>query len=276
MKKHILLGLMTLALGIAITACNKGNEDQDFNDETVSVATSEDLLTLQDAVEDTEDEINLLETRGENEDGACPVITIVPNPSFPARIVTIDYGEGCEGANGRVRSGKIIIEYTEALTQEGAERKVTYENFTMDDARVEGTRVLTNNGPNEQGYITFTHAVEMTITYPDGSQASWTASHQRTQIAGTGTMFPFDDVFSITGQAAGTNRNGRSFSSIIIQPLVKRRNCRWIEAGVQQITVNNDKTLTINFGDGGCDNDALVTLPNGQTRQVKIRAWWRR
>ncbi len=275
MKRNILFGCLIMILVMMFAACNKDEQAIISDGETESLAASEDLLSLQDAIEDTEDEIDLLETRGEDEEGNCPTITIIPNNSFPARILTVDYGEGCEGRNGRLRSGKVIIEYTGALYQEGSERRVRYEDFSIDGAKIEGSRILANAGQDDQGNRSFTHSVTMSITYPDGSQATWTASHLRQQIAGGNTIQPFDDAFATTGQAEGVNRNGQPFTSTIIQALIKRRSCRWIEAGIQQLTVD-DRTLTINYGDGGCDGEALVTLPDGRTRRVRIEAWWRR
>ena len=67
----------------------------------------------------------------------------------------------------------------------------------------------------------------------------------------------------------------KSFSSLIIEPLLKKRNCRWIVSGVKQITTEAG-TYTIDYGDGVCNPFAIVTTPDGETKEIHLfRKFWK-
>jgi hypothetical protein len=276
--KLIMRNLMFILLAFTLTfvACNK---DENLSPEE-AITTSEDLTTVQNIVQDTEDEVDAimegveLETIVTTDD--CPTITVTPEDgSFP-RTVTIDYGlEGCEGPRGRWRIGQIVVTQSDFMYNEGAVRTVTFVGFSIDDVQVAGTKTLTNNGLNADGFPSLTRTVEgAMLTFPNGTQVSWEANHTLTQIGGFNTNVVIDNVFEVTGGSSGVNRNGVAFSVTIIEPLIKSKNCPWIEAGVKEYTFG-DRTRTLDYGAGSCENLATVTLANGNTRTIRIRPWWR-
>lgn len=84
---------------------------------------------------------------------ACATVKIEHSGSstfFPVRI-TIDFGtNGCtRPTDGHTRKGKIIIEYTNRLIVPGAIAAATFDNFYIDDTKIEGTLTITNTStPN--------------------------------------------------------------------------------------------------------------------------------
>jgi hypothetical protein len=272
MKKHFWFVAITLISAFILTACEK---DQTAAPNSPEMATSEDALTAMNLFQDTEDEVDLqIETRDPNDN--CPTITVTPDDgSFP-RTITIDYGDtGCTGLHGRTRRGIILVTLSDELRNPGATRTVTFDNFFVDDAQIQGTKTLTNQGLNAEGLPTFTRTVEnASIIFPDGETVSWDASHTMTMIEGHNTLPLIDNVLQITGGATGINRQGNTFTTEITAPLIKRKNCPWIVSGVHTTTADN-RTWSIDYGDGACDRIATITLPNGNTRNVLIRRWWR-
>lgn len=268
--------LIVFAFALFFTACNK---DENLNP-TEDYTTSEDLATVQNIVQDTEDEVDAIiegvDTETPPTTGDCPTITVSPEGgSFP-RTVTIDYGiDGCEGPRGHIRKGIIVVTQTDFMINAGAVRTVTFENFSIDDVQVEGTKTLTNNGLNTDGNPSLTRTVaDAQLTFPNGSQITWNANHTLTQIDGANTLIVRDNVFEITGGSSGINRVGNAFTVTIIEPLIKSKTCAFIEKGVKEYTVE-DRTRTLDYGEGSCDNIATVALANGNTHTVRIRAWWR-
>ncbi len=269
MKKLALFAVALVA--ITFTACDK-NADQ-LSDEDSVTMTAEDAAVMEDMVADVEEQVDYnVEFRSGDDD--CPTVTVEPDDgSFP-KTITIDFGDGCEGPNGKVRAGQIIVTQTAPMHQAGAQRSVTFQNFSIDGVQIEGTKTLTNNGPNDEGQPTFTREVSgFVMTFPDGTSSSFDATWTRTWIEGYDTDLWLDDVFAITGSASGVNRQGVAFSSEIIEPLIKKRICPWIVAGVKQVT-KGDQTFSIDYGDGACNRWATLTLPNGETKEIKLR-WWR-
>lgn len=275
MKKQLLLCIAVAMLGTTFFACEKTDETSLVEE---SITTSEDLTAAQNLIQDTEDELEVqIETRSENSED-CPTITVSPDDgSFP-KTITIDYGiEGCEGPNGRLRKGQIIVTYSDTLINAGATRTVTFNGFSVDDAQISGTKVLTNLGANELGQPAFTRVVsDALIVFPSGKSVSWNVTHTLTQTAGADTPEILDNVFEITGSSSGINRNDTPFEVSITTPLVKSKGCRWIESGVKEVVVDGVLRRSIDYGtEGNCDRIATVTFANGASREVLIRPWWR-
>lgn len=187
------------------------------------------------------------------------------------KTVTIDYGDSCEGPGGRVRSGKIIVTYTDARYMPGASRSVTFEDFYLDSVKVEGTRVITNITEGESSAPTFrTQVIGGKLIWNDGTFVTRDSDHTRTWARAEN---PSDDEAYVEGSSEGLNRAGEEYGSTITERLVFRRRC-----GVQGYyfpvsgtieTVTPGATIVIDYGDGDCDNLATVTI-NGETHEIEL------
>jgi hypothetical protein len=260
-----------LLTGVILTACKK---DEETSFATEQIVAAEDQTAANDLYEDVDEQVDdAVETRGGGED-TCPTVTIDPADGSYPRTMTIDFGSvGCVGVDGRTRKGKIVVNLTDTLVNAGAVRTATFVDFYVDDAKIEGTRTLTNQGADTGGNLSFSRTVTGgKITFPNGEVATWEANHTLTQTEGASTIARIDDAWEVTGGATGVNRNGKPFTTEIVSPLVKKRACRWIVSGTKNLEIDG-KTLTIDYGNGDCDRKAIVTGPRGNTREILIR-WW--
>lgn len=278
MKIFKSLAFSALFLGLLFTACKKEEDNQLTQAETQQiVAAGQDQATAEDLFDDVDYQVDwAIDTRGGGGTFPdCPTVTLEPADGSYPRTLTIDFGDGCTGLDGRTRKGQIIVTQSAAFHVAGATRVATLQNFYVDDAHIEGTRTIINQGFDAQGNITFTRTVEGgKITYPDGSQASWQSSYTLTQVEGGNTpLILLDNVFEITGTGSGVTRNGKEYSVAVTSPLVKRRICAWVVSGVLELTLNS-KTVTLDYGNGVCDRKAILTLPNGEQREILVRRWW--
>jgi hypothetical protein len=256
---------------VFFTACQKDND----NLTSEQIVASEDQTAATDLYQDVEDQVDqAIETRGGGGGGACPVVTIDPADGSYPRTMTIDFGDGCLGPNGRVRKGQIVVTLTDTLIKAGTVRTVTFVDFYVDDAKIEGTKTLTNLGFDANGNITLNRVVTGgKIIFPNGDVATWEANHTLTQTAGGNTPTFLDNVFEITGGSNGVNRHGKNYMVEIVTPLVKMKICPWIVSGSITLTVES-KTVSIDYGDDTCDRKAILTLPNGETREILVHRWW--
>lgn len=276
MKNYFFVVLSTLLI---FSACTNDSNTEDMNELTTQemVETTEDAAISQTLIEVAADEADYqIEYRsgGGNPPDECPVITSeFPRGTYP-NTITIDWGtDGCEGPRGHILMGKLIVTISAPMNEDGATKTMTTENFFVDGAQLEGTRTKSNTGTDALGNKSYSRSVDLTITFPDGDQAQWQANHFLSQIEGGETITLFDNVFQITGNSSGVNRNGGTYSSEIVEPLVKRKDCGWVESGLRSIT-RNDRNGELNYGDGECNRLAEVTLPNGQVRNIILRRWW--
>ncbi len=184
--------------------------------------------------------------------------------------IVYDSLSGCDNPSGRVRHGKIIITYNNHRYEPGAFREVTFEDFYIDDVRVEGTRRIenisgtTDDAPKFQ--ITITGGK---LTFADGTTVTRDVDHIRTWYRADN---PLNDYVTLEGNASGTRRDGISYTVEIIEELVFMRNCRtkgFIPvSGVKQIT-GGEHEITIDYGDGSCDNLVDVTV-DGVTETIEL------
>jgi hypothetical protein len=210
---------------------------------------------------------------------ACPTVTITrPNAPapFPVRVV-LDFGTGCLARDGHYRKGKIIHVYTNRLIIPNAVVETAFDGFYFDSIKVEGTMRIKNTteltvGPRYQINVT-----NGKLTKPNGNFISWNSEKVRTQLEGVLTPAPIDDAFKITGAARGQVKRDTTlvgWNATIVEPLVRRNNCRWIVQGTVRTVRENATTGTrfvglINYGTGTCDNAATVTI-NGVTYNITL------
>jgi hypothetical protein len=185
-------------------------------------------------------------------------------------IITIDFGNGCTGSDGRTRSGSISINYSGSYFVAGSSHTVSFTNYFVDTRRIEGARTVTNNGLNVSGNTNWTVvAANMKMTRSDGFWRTWNSTRNREMTQGFGDQVWSNDVYRINGSATGTNSDGNSFSMSITN-LLRDNSCYWIRSGAVAITSANGQTRTVDFGNGACDDQATVTV-GGQTRSITLR-----
>ena len=189
-----------------------------------------------------------------------------------ARTLTIDFGPtNCLCPDGKLRRGKIVVVFTGSDLRRHSGAVVTRENYFVNDNQHTATRIFTGLG-NGSFSVAVTGA--SIIFANNGGTSSWTANRTCTMTAGFGTPQVSDDVYSVVGQAQGTNRRGVSYTATVGTPLIKRGDCyKYFTAGTVTIANSNGKTLLLNYdpsGTGGCDNVASVTV-NGRTKIITLR-----
>jgi hypothetical protein len=200
----------------------------------------------------------------------CFKITVVPHIAhvFP-KTVTIDFGTGCLGKDGKLRKGKIVSIYTGPMFIPGSKTSTTFVDYSVDSFKIEGTHSVENTSTsNKRGWTVKVIDGKITNTN-SGNWKKWSGVKSHTQVEGNGTpLYPFDDVFKITGSAEGSNSAGNSWTSEITDPLVKKLTCHWFVKGIVNIT-RNTNTAVLDYGDGTCDNKAVITI-NGTAHNITL------
>ena len=183
--------------------------------------------------------------------------------------ITLDFGTGCVGLDGRTRAGKIQIDYSGRYMTQGSYHTCTYDSFYVDNRHIEGSRTITNNGMNTAGNMNWTIvATNMKITRPDGLWRNFNSTRNRELIQGFGDSLWTNDVYRINGTATGSNSRGHSFSETLTN-LIRDNSCHWITSGTIAIISSTGQSKTIDFGNGNCDDLATVTEGN-QTRTITL------
>ena len=199
-----------------------------------------------------------------------------PDMTFP-KTITIDFGDGVIGLDGKTRSGVITVVATGPYTEAGSTFTTTLDGYHVDDYHVQGTKIVTNNGHNDSGNLNYDIVVtDGSITNSDGYTTTWISERNREWIGGQETNWLtdgldgiLDDTYSITGAASGVTAGDRFFNFIITDPLIVSLNCHWIKQGVIELSPEGLNVRTLNYGDGECDNQATLSI-NGNTYDITL------
>ena len=274
MKHNAIIILFLVINLVLLNSCVKDRDELTNN----FILASEDLTAQQDLLD-----ANELEITEQIDLGLIAMTTrsfptrswANPKGSYP-NTLTIDYGPtGVKDAYNRIRKGKLIVYISAPIHNAGSVREVQHEDFYIDDVNVQGRVVLLNQGPNNAGQNEFLRTVTgRTLVFPSKKTISWNATQIITQLEGNATPeLRLDDVWSILSASSGVNRNGTNYTVTSSKKLIYKFTCPWIVEGSIELSVEG-KTLSIDYGNGICNNNAVLTLPDGSTREVLIRRWW--
>lgn len=201
--------------------------------------------------------------------GPCVTITVTPNDTTYPKTITIDFGNGCLCADGKFRKGAIVIHLTGPIRRSGSVMTITFVDYYLNRAHIEGTKIVSNLSGN--GNIKFTvQVVGGAVTFPNGRGWQYEGLKYVAQVEGGSTRIIRDDVYKIEGRSKTTFNNGLTINLNTETPLIKKVVCPWISNGTLKIKINA-RVLFLDYGaphNGDCDNKALLTWNNGNNQRL--------
>ncbi len=208
----------------------------------------------------------------------CATVTLTfaadNNPLDPALIhgyIVIDFGTGCTGPNGRVRKGKINVEFKGRRFMPGSMVTITTDGYSVDGIKIDGTRTEMNSTGSTEEAPKFTITEDVTVTFLDNTTATRTSTRTRTWNRAAN---PLQDSWSVTGSATGTTRKGVEYVMTITNPLIFKRECAILSKmvlpvqGTKELIVGTKK-ITTDFGDGSCNTTITITV-NGRSKEINV------
>ncbi len=295
MKRKSLIFIMTLfsILGILTMSCEKNipvEEDERLSDLDIELAKDDaiaddiyddiDGVVEEKLMELNENDYQVLTTKSADDDYTCLIVTVdYPDSTRFPKVVSFDYGEGCMVVfNGDtiIKKGKIIVTLTDRFDVPGSQHILTFEDFFVNGIKIEGIRTTTFIGLNNNGFL------ESEITLVDGKlifsdpvtgelltytrEAQLSKEWLRAQI-------PLEDSVYMNGSIWGVNVYGENYSREIIETLTLahcpeyRR--RWVIVDGQILSKVGEIETIIDYGEGGCDNTAMVRR-EGNMHRIRI------
>lgn len=255
--------LFAAVIALACVSCQKNDaplEDSDIliNQEVLSEVFLSELDMLAEEVIDLQ--LGMLKSASAGEgftSETCPLVTY-DHTSTP-KVLTLDFGTGCIGRDGKTRAGKIIITSV-AFENPLVKRVSTFDNFMVEERKIEGTisKTITFNRENFSRIAVIEE--DVTITFEDNKVASRKGNLTREHQMGL-ILDRTDDKVITWGEVKTTRQSGVVVTKTIAQdtPLVFMVSCRQIVSGIAIITVGANQTWSIDYGQGECDNKATVT-----------------
>ncbi len=265
--------LALISFGLLISSCKKDTVETSDTSFSSDNAFAESVFTNVSSIADEAYELSSGSLKsggfGNIYLGDCATLTL-DTTSYPYELI-IDFGEvNCLGNDGRYRRGKIIVTFTGRYRSPGTVITYGFDDYYVNDNKVDGTKVVTNMGPNDAGNLYYRIEVTAVIHKAnEGGTVSWNSTRQREWVEGSDTYEMRDDVYLITGIASGIRPNGSTWEAEIVNALRVELNCRWIVKGTINIQPEGRPLRILDYGDGECDNIATVLI-NGVTYTIYL------
>ena len=266
-------------LGLLLIGISCQNSEADVLPETLTEIPEDEVLNVV-LVDDISDDIDNILDDDDADFSKASAKGVTPPNNHPGcvvrsieetttgKIVTLDFGDGCETKRGRILTGKIIIEYVRSV--DGYSKTVSFESFTVEGNSVEGSKSISKVKENASGNPEKTHMVDITITLTTGEVIAKKGQKVKEKIEGADTDTRGDDVYSISGNWESVNKEGETKKAVITTNLRREYACKYIVSGVIELT-KDASTYTLDFGDGTCDNLATLTDASGNSKEITLR-----
>ncbi len=276
-KGNFFLLFMSLSL-ILLVSCNNDETTPDLSSEEIEDASldafedsyyddGDDLITEAFASTDVELSGGRIQS---DERLLCAALT--RSGSKAEGSLRLDFGAGCTDPRGNLRTGVIVATHQGGWNNAGSQWNISFEEYSINGIKIEGTRTVTVVSVTD---ALTTYEVVLTggkITWPDGRVATREAKRRREHERNENNLL---DRLIIYGTAHGTFRNGRGYSLEILERLIYRRACT-AEGGIIPVSgvkliKQGDRELTVDYGDGTCDNVVILTNKNGRSYRYEVK-----
>ena len=269
MKKYLSIIIPSLLLFFSCKEENVINTP-----ELTSTQATQNHLTAESIFNDIERIIEEgLKNNGQGK--SCPNYTLINSDTLNIDTLIIEFPQGqCPPTYGKIRSGNIIVTYNGKYREPQSVITCTFDNYYVNNNLIQGEKVITNQGRNNDGNLWFTIDVNnASITTQINGTINWQSNRIREWISGENTYYDItDDKYKITGSAQGNSANGNDFYMEITTPLDVDLGCLpycIIKSGTAKIVPNGYNERIINYGDSICDCNVDVLI-NGNTYPIII------
>jgi hypothetical protein len=272
----------------ALTTCSKKTEDPFPTDMRQTVSTDAEFESMTNEVDDlvisglTKADVPTGRYAAFTDDRiACAKLSFDSTANRVTGSVVIDFATGCTDARGNTRTGKILISWTGGRWfKVGSHTTATFQNYA-----VNGVSFADNNGSTLHNVSSVSSPLTWTIesfynlTWPNQSGGNRIIHQTRQWVPAANSAndkFIVAQSRSAAAAATGTNRYGKTYSSVITTPLEYVRSCvlsnkvlRPVK-GVRTITYDSNKAVTMDFGNGTCDGSFTATTA-ATTRTITFK-----
>lgn len=270
--KHVPLAMLGMAL--VFTSCKKDDKKTDDTSWSTQLDQhNDDANRVSNEMDAVADDGNLVVETNAGLSGKemspqsiiCDATVTVDTVSNPKKVTVVYNGTNCLG--NRTRTGTVVFSMPAGVhwRDQNATLTVTYQNLKI--TRLSDNKSITINGThtitNVTGGLlqnlptlgTITHRINssnMSITFDDNSQRTWSVARQRSFSYNNGIVVSITGTQTVNGVANvaewGTNRFGSAFTTAITSPIIIRQDCNLrVTSGTIQHT-GLAATTTVQFG----------------------------
>ena len=159
-------------------------------------------------------------------------------------------------------NGTVVVTYTTG--SESTSFTAVYDNFYVGTVAISGTRSYSVSTGGESTLILDVDS-DMSVTLADGS--SWSESGSRT------FTFTFGGSLETTTYAIEGGwtliSEGNTYQATVTSALSGNFQCGYLTSGTLVLN-KNGLSVSVDFGNGACDDTVVITYPNGQQEERSL------
>ncbi|SDW31684.1 hypothetical protein [Flagellimonas zhangzhouensis] len=165
---------------------------------------------------------------------------------------------GTENVNG-------TVSVTYVAGGENASFTATYTDFYVGTIKINGTRTYTIVGNNDSNTISLTVESDMSVEMEDGTLISENGNKTLSITFGE----TLEDITITLGGSWTVEVNEDTYQVEILEDLQANAACEYATSGTMLVS-KNGLAVTVDFGNGECDNVATLIYPNGATQEITL------
>ena len=160
-------------------------------------------------------------------------------------------------------NGSVVVEYTAG--EGSASFTATFNELAVDGTIINGTRSYVFKGEMEEGTYTYSVTSDMQVSFQDNSFYS----EKGTQNYSLVLADPWEtSIYDISGSWT-VKWDGNTYNLSSSEGIQGNLSCENINKGNLEIS-KNGLEVTVNFGDGTCDDIATLIYPDGTTEDFTL------
>lgn len=292
------VGFVLIISALLFTSCKKKEEEPLEEDTEQNTATDNNIA--ENFVSDIEtmgsqvSETGLLAYRSSESADISTELSPSATVTISGQLITIDFGSvGCIGNDGRIRTGKLIYDYSLSnpssaiyYRNPGFKLNVTSQNYVVDNYSITiVNKTISNTSPlnlpsgmNPGTNLSWLMTANVTIVKPNNSGSiSWSCSRTKELINTSDTncyrgqnkhIVWSKAIVKLNGSTNGTNASNEAFTASATN-LVRDFNCSPDPArpmrhpfisGTISYAPGTRPLRLVDFGNGACDLTATITV----------------
>jgi len=158
----------------------------------------------------------------------------------------------CVGTDGKVRSGSFLVTWNGSLETNDFNYSVNFDDYNVDGYDIGGSLTVSDFSYVGNGFGFNAVVSDGVVTRPDGKQLLYEQDLDYD--------FQLEEVLElrITGSITGTGVEGVTYIANIQEPILVVSGCEHAVSGSFDASFNGRPMITVNYGDGVCDNQAVA------------------
>lgn len=246
--------IFLVCLLAGLWACN--NDSENINDE-ITAEDAENVASMDEATTQYADAVTvsneILSDMGVM-NGRTQQCHTVEETGENQVLVTFE--NACLNEDGRYRSGSMTINWIGDSSSPDFSYTVTFSEYTVDGYILDGS-ITVSDLIYEQSSLSFSVVVnDGNLICPDGRQLTYEQDLTYT--------FSYNETIDLTieGSITGTNKDGISYIANTQDPILVVAGCDHAVSGSFSATFNGRLAVTVDYGDGTCDDQATLSRGN--------------